>query len=536
MRARGFALLLVGLAALVVVLLCFERGSERPAVPREGGDEARQGVSAPADLGSPTVDAALEPPHTRGAVEASARREDAAARVPSGPIRGRLVEESGGAPLAVVRLLLFASPGEKVAESLLTDADGTFMTARAFPRGAVRVWVRDPVSKALIVRHEAPFDPEARGPWSVPVPPGLPVARPADRDAGTAALRGRVVAHGGRGVEGVLVRAMPLGGGPLARSKASDERGEFHLTQLSPGSCRVIALAAFGASAMVELVLEEGENDLGELFLPVEESPGPIRGRLVAEPGGEEPFGILILREVQGGRELALFSGFSTSEDDTQALFEIPGVPPGSYELSVVAIDGRRYAPAAQLLSPPCEGVEFRAEATRGLFYVLDVRDRASGAKLEAIALGRTRGQWWGYAAGDPAFTRAVDRWLVYAPEHRAARGDFSRAVPTGTDDDGFALARVEVELERGYALALLFKDAAGTRLVAPELGDFLGDGLAGVQVFDGTTLVAESDADGLALVDLPRAPERLHYGLPGWRPAGERDEGVIRFVQMIPE
>jgi hypothetical protein len=56
------------------------------------------------------------------------------------------------------------------------------------------------------------------------------------------------------------------------------------------------------------------------------------------------------------------------------------------------------------------------------------------------------------------------------------------------------------------------------------------------VQVYAGTELVAVSDADGLALVDLPRAPESLHYARPGWHVAGERTEEGLRFVQMVRE
>jgi hypothetical protein len=63
-----------------------------------------------------------------------------------------------------------------------------------------------------------------------------------------------------------------------------------------------------------------------------------------------------------------------------------------------------------------------------------------------------------------------------------------------------------------------------------------VGDGLAEVWVLADGVLATTSDADGLALVELERAPAQLTYQRPGWRVAGERDVEGIRFVQMIRE
>jgi len=533
--ARGIVLLLVGLAALVVVLLRFER--ERPAVHPDRGESADPVAAAPVTLASPAVDPALEPARAEGAVEATAPREDAAAREPSGPIRGRLVEDPGGAPLAVVRLVLLASPGNRVAESVLTDELGTFTSLRSFPRGPVRAWVRHPDTKVLLARHEAPFDPEASGEWLVPAPYALPVPASPPSD-GECELRGRVVARDGRGLPGALVKVLPLDGAHAPGAATTDEQGEFRIDEIEPGRHRVLAQASFACSPVLELELAEGENQAGELVLPVLASPGPIRGRILAE-AGPDPLGVLLLRDPRSGQELAVLADFELfgSEDDGQTPFEIRGVPPGAYELSVVSVDGRSYEPARLRVEPPCDGLEFHAGALPASAFVLVVRDEVTGAELDsAIVLGRTHGQWWGFGAGDPAFTRAFECWVAYAPGYRAARGDFARAVPIGVDEEGVELAQVEVGLARGFAQALLFKDAAGTRLVAPDFGDYFGDGLPGVQVYAGTERVAESDADGLALVDLPRAPESLHYGRPGWRVAGEREEDGIRLVQMVRE
>lgn len=538
MRTRLILALLFGLGALVLAGLRWGRlagpraGPAARAEAPQGPLRSSAGPQAP--LAAATSAAAL-PSASDPAVP---RREPAAATGPRRPIRGRLVDEPGGAPHEVVRLVVLASPGDRVAEVLRTGGDGTFTTVRAFPRGVVRVWVRAADTRALLARHEAPFDPETDGAWLVPVS----CARPADSTPAErveAELHGRVVTLGGQPLEGALVKALALEGSRASVTDTTDGRGEFRLSGLEPERHRVLAQGSFAASAPLELALEEGENEAGTLVLPVEDSPGPIRGRLVAEPGGDDPFGVLLLRDPRSGRELAVPSRFElfAGEDDGQTTFEILGVPPGAYELSVVTVDGRRYEPAVQRVQPPCEDVEFRAREAQGFGYVLAVRDRRTGAPIEpSIALGRTHGQWWGFEDDEPGFARGFDRWVVYAPGYRSARGDFAGAVPIGADDEGIEQARVDVELEPGYAAALLFKDAEGTRLVAPEFGAYFGDGLAGVQVLADGEPVAESDAEGLALVDLPRAPARLDFGRPGWRVAGEREEDGIRFLHMIRE
>ena len=531
MRARFAVAGLFLLGALVLALLRTGRpDSSASAAPELAANDRAPPV---AELAAVADEMPLEP-------DPGAAREEAAAPIPTGPIRGQLVEEEGGAPIPVVRIVLLASPGDRVAETLRTEGDGSFTTERAFPRSLVRAWVRDPGTGIVLARHEAPFDPEL-GEWRIPVPRQASGTRRAAAlfEPGESVLHGRVVTHGGRGVEGALVKALPLEGEGAAITETTEEDGGFRLHGLQAQGYRVLALGGFAASAARELVLEEGENQAGELVLPVDDSPGPIRGRLVAEPGGDEPFGVLLLRNVQSGKELAVlteFELFGEQESDGQRPFEILGVPPGEYELSVVTIDGRRYEPASLRVQPPSEGLEFRARSRLDPYYRFTVRDERSGAPVEGcIALGRTHGQWWGFEIDDPDIA-GYERWIVFASGYRAARGGFEHAVPAGTDDEGRALARIEVALARGYAAALVFKDAEGTRLMAPQFGDYFGDGLAGVQVFADGEPATVSDADGLALVELAREPDQLTFQLPGWRVAGVREEEGLRLVQMIRE
>lgn len=533
MRARLAVAGLFLLGALVLTLLRTGR-PDSPASAAHALGAASDGARPGVELAAVVEETPVEPGPGAPA------REEAAAPVPTGLVRGRLVEEEGGAPLSAVRIVLLASPGDRVAETLRTEDDGSFTTERAFPRSVVRAWVRDPATGIVLARHEAPFDPEL-GEWRIPVPGQTSGARGAGAlfEPGEAVLHGRVVTLGGRGVEGALVKALPFEGEGAAVTETTEEGGSFRLHGLRAQGYRVLALGSFAASAAHELVLEAGENQAGELVLPVDDSPGPIRGRLVAEPGGEDPFGVLLLRDPRSGKELAVTSEFKLfgNEEDGQSAFEILGAPPGEYELSVLSVDGRRYIPLLQHVAPPCDGVEFRAEASLGHWFVLAVRDQHSGTPIEeCVALGRIHGQWYGNKDREPAFSQLFDRWIVYAPGYRPARGDLAHAVPTGTDEQGHSLARIEVGLSPGHGGAILFKDAQGTRLVVASAGGFFGDGLAGVQVYADGKPVAESDAEGLALIDLAHAPELLTFARPGWRVAGEHEEDGIRFVQMIRE
>ncbi|HEX6885128.1 MAG TPA: carboxypeptidase-like regulatory domain-containing protein [Planctomycetota bacterium] len=533
MRMRWIVLLLAGVAALVTTLRC----AGRQRAPEGTLEHLPQAPSLPHESREPSALVPADSPAARAAPEASPAAREAHVATPSGPIRGRLIEDPGGAPVRSGRLVLLSSPDDRVAESVRTDASGGFVTTRAFPRGTVRAWVKHPRTRELLARHEAPFDPEASREWLVPVPSALPPRAEAASEDVWAELHGRVVTLGERGAPDALVRVFSLAEGSEGAT-TTDERGEFRLSGLRPGRHRVLALGAFAASEPVEVELEPGADEAVALFLPVAGSPGPIRGRLLEESGRGEPFGALLLRDPRSGRELVFLSEFKLwgDDEDGQTPFELRGVPPGEYELSVLAIDGRSYEPASLRVQPPCDGLEFRARAKPGRVYAMRVRDAVSGESLETVVfLGRIHGQWFGGEEDEPV-PDAFERWLVYAPGYRSATGDFARAMPAGENEEGNEVLEIEVELARGFALAVLFKDASGSRLVAPELSDFIGDPLAGVQVFDGDELVAESDADGLALVDLPRAPESLHYGLAGWRVVGEDEEDGIRFVQMIRE
>jgi hypothetical protein len=64
----------------------------------------------------------------------------------------------------------------------------------------------------------------------------------------------------------------------------------------------------------------------------------------------------------------------------------------------------------------------------------------------------------------------------------------------------------------------------------------FVAPGVTGVRVLADRALAATSDADGLALLDLPGRPRSVTYEHPGWRVVGEEDEEGIRWVYLVRE
>src|SRR6185295_16355913 len=148
-----------------------------------------------------------------------------------------------------------------VAETLRTSADGTFTSTRRFPRGIVRAWVSEPDSRALLVRHEAQFDPEVAGEWLVPVPPAAESAATIDEPARGTTLHGLVVDLDGRAVEGATVKLFPLGApGKVDCGSSTGASGEFDLEELGVGPHRLLVQGRFVSSAPLDLALVEGQN------------------------------------------------------------------------------------------------------------------------------------------------------------------------------------------------------------------------------------------------------------------------------------
>lgn len=454
--------------------------------------------------------------------------------VPRGRLHGRLVR-AGGGPFRAERIVVLASEGDSVAETLRSDAEGRFTSERAFPRGLVRAFVRDPRSGAMLARHEARFDPESRDPWLVPVETEAPLATGPRAGDDEARLHGRVVDLAMLPVARAVVKVIPLEGTGRVAAVGSDEGGEFVVEGLAPGRQRLLVQGRFASTPPLELVLVAGANEVGTVLLAAPRPAGAIRGRLLAREESEDPFGVLVLRDLASGKEIATATPFFDllGSGDGKGTFEFPDVPAGRYELTQIPMDGRTYEPTSLEVEPPAEGLEFRSIRSAPAGYALRVLAAESGEELASVLLLHVHGQWFGeqLSPGESLNWALPVPWIVCAQGRRAARGRF----PELREDQAQPIP-IEVVLESGHAEVLIFKDVASDRLLAPEFEAEFAPGLPGVSVRVDGRPVATSDADGLVLLDLARAPERVEFALPGWRVLADEKRAWARLVQLVRE
>lgn len=165
------------------------------------------------------------------------------------------------------------------------------------------------------------------------------------------------------------------------------------------------------------------------------------------------------------------------------------------------------------------------------------MRDALSGEPIpEFFVLGRIHGQWFGddTREAEAFLTPAFDRWVICADGHRPASGDFARARRVDTvEDTEPELWLINVALEPGWGAPILFQDGEDDSLLVPEFKGRFGPPLPGVRVLADHEPVAESGQDGLALLDLSRAPEQLDFELPGWIVAARTADEGLRLVLM---
>jgi hypothetical protein len=536
------------LAVLAVLALALGAWLLARPTPRASPEPAPAAAASPSATARPSELLATAPlAPLAGAADgtpAGAPRESAAESVPHGPVRGRLVDEESGAPLAEERVVLLATPGNRIAETLRSGADGRFESTRRFPRGTLRAFVTQPGTGERLCRHEAEFDPEAAGEWRVPVPaPRAQVHAAAERelDPFETSLRGEVVDLQGRPVPDVVVKLIPLEAGGELRSDSTDPSGAFELEPLVPGVHRLLVHGNFTSTAPESLVIAAGPNERGRIVLPIPPGGGALRGSLLLGEH-EESLYFLRLRDPASGKQIAGSSDWKLfDEDDGVVDFELAAIPAGDYELSVVAFDGLAFEPSVMRVSPPADGLKFRASREPRRRCLVRVVDARSGAELEDFTtMLRIHGQWIG-GEGSPTddfefFSAAWDPWIFFTAAHRPARSGPGRARRVPCDDE-FECFEFTVELQGGFGGALLFKDVESDRLVAPGAEDpYLSPGLAGVRVLADGALAATSDADGLALLDLPGRPRSVTYEHPGWRVVGEEDEDDIRWVYLVRE
>ena len=492
------------MALLLVVWWCLRtapRWEQVPAAsPRPRAEENRAAAQL-AELPAPGTTVTVPPldgPDSERTAAPSAPDSATHAHV-----RGRLVIAPGSEPLAEVLRLRLRNGDVSLVEDLASAQDGTFASTRSFPRGLLLLKVFRPGGD-LAIDAEAPFDPGAPEEWVVHVP--WPTF-----------VHGIVLDRRGQALRGAEIELVPRGDALRLARGLSRQGGEFRVDNLQPGE-HVLHVRRGLETCAFEIDVRRGPNELGPLRTALSDEAGEINGRLLAEDG--EPEGLLMLQRVGDERGVVSAEEARTLRSTGETSFRFEGVPPGEYRLRLLAADGRRYEPDELLVSPPATGIEFRAVGAGALFSLRALD--GNGEELDTFGLARLRGQW--LCALDPVPHEHVDAWVLLSPGRRPRRG----GVP--------AQGELRLALEPGHGQAYLFSEA-GFDAVFANGGGVRGRVLAGVEVWADGRRVARSDEDGLALVDLERAPGTVEFRLRGWRTFQERTTSqVLTMVTLVPE
>jgi hypothetical protein len=200
-------------------------------------------------------------------------------------------------------------------------------------------------------------------------------------------------------------------------------------------------------------------------------------------------------------------------------------VPAGRYAVTVFSIDGRRYAPEAQVVTAPTDEVLFTTEeiptTEEELELEVHVRDRVTGETLEHVArLARVWSFWTsevettasGFDSdiwGEPGMPF---EWLVAAPGYVPALVSIAAAERV---EDRFIL---EIGLEPGHGAALIVLDAGRSLGGVSADDDVLRmPALAGARIVAGGRTLGTTDHHGLALCRSSSPIERFEVELAGW-------------------
>jgi hypothetical protein len=354
-----------------------------------------------------------------------------------------------------------------------------------------------------------------------------------------AVLRGRVVDEKGLPWRYVMLNAVQLSRGAeesLHASTGAD--GTYQLSAREPGTMLVAFRQGFyaraqdlqthvplGVTQAPDTVLERLPTGTirGRLRRSTREVPVPCSLRLRALEGSEfEVVRDFVLGEPRVGERAKL----AQEKDPTDAQeFQFQSIPAGSYELTAISMDGFACSPAALQVRTPAEGIDFSFDnGVQRRSYVLNLVDAGSGAALEPIFADVLVDGAWSDSdmlpdRGGPLVTLAEGigfEWRATSPGYEMTRGsdaDFhlegESLVATRALRPGFAVRlrlRNQIAGQDASELAYSMSVRWGTPAVAGA--DVLADG----------ELVATSDADGIADVQLASEPARIEIRLAGWR------------------
>jgi len=338
-------------------------------------------------------------------------------------------------------------------------------------------------------------------------------------------LVGSVVDGRGLPVEARLTAIQP---GVLGRpqrewpSATADESGAWELTA-PPGPARVLVVSDHHPMQHVDLELSAGERRRLDLVLHRPPSAGAIRGVVVAPKNGQRARGYVRLTSLDDeSTDLihVLHPGNWLASDvlERDGRFAFEQLPAGRYRLSLLAIDGRTYAPSSIEVEPPAEVVfetEQSARPSSPLRYGLDLSDARTHQPLRgSLSLVRIADFWTGEVEfGDPvAELGHLDQpvtIVVSRHGYRPALLHLPDALRSASREG--QRVSVRMELEPGFGLALVVLDG-GRGLERRAVR-----GLAGARVIAGGRVIGVSDASGLALCAVTEPLEEIEVALEGW-------------------
>jgi hypothetical protein len=336
-----------------------------------------------------------------------------------------------------------------------------------------------------------------------------------------ALVRARVVDLGRQPRADVRLLFVPEEDGLPLEQAETDERGTIELL-LEPGRYRITGGALGVRMEPMRVVLIAGENELGDLLLPVTLGQAFLAGKVHSASEELEPAGVVFLRDPASGREFAadvIFTLFGKS--DGEATFRIEGLLPGPYRVSFVGVDGQEYLPAELEVVAPAEGLIFQAQAGKPRLYRFEILTASGSPAAEARVFVRFKGRWMLAAGegGEGVSAAYCDEWLVLATGCRPERGrlpDEARVV--AEDEQGREIVLVPVTLQPGAGAAILCLDVEGDGPLDVFGWPGAGGALEGVEGRIDGVAIAASDADGLLVFTAEGSPEHIELSKPGWR------------------
>lgn len=483
--------------ALVGALLWWRTEPARGSARGEQVARATESLS-PSETLTPAQAVAAE----SGADDLGARED--AFGTSRAPVRGQLVRAEDGQLLLERKFLLLASAGNRVSETLTTDERGAFTSTRAFPRGELRAWVKDPASKRTLTSHAAEFDPDATQRWVVPTPTAS--AKEAGRqdsrstDSGVQ-VSGRVIDGQGAPVPSARVRILASDG--EADVAMTDDQGEFVEGDLQTGEYQVFAERSFLRSPPRAARIQLGRNELGDLVLPILDGSCSLRGRILG-PRFRYLRKVRI-EELASGARLEL----TTSLDEEGESFELAGLAPGRYAVALLPCDGIRYEPARLEVTAPATDLEFRAISGTSRHHLFEWTDAETGEPVRDVRIEAAVDGHFASYSGRERIPEGFDTWIARAAGYAPAQGQFTTSFHPDPELPDGELATLEVRLRRGAGTVRLALDAEALErgIVRP---------LPGVVARRGDLRSAPSGDDGLVWESLDSA-HALRFELFGW-------------------